>query len=105
MAEGLQRGAAGATPGIANLLPGACQELYEATLANDVERIAAAQKQVIAAGNMYQRGRSIGQMLSALKTAMNLRGLCGPDMLPPLQRLDDAERESLRREMIRLGIL
>lgn len=105
MAEGLRKGAVGATPGIANLLPRACQQLYEAALANDSEKVAAAQKQIMDGGTMYQRGRSISQMLSALKTVMSLRGLCGPDMLPPLQRLDDSEREKLRQEMVRLGIL
>jgi len=105
MAEGLRRGAAGATPGIANLLPNACQQLYEAVLANDPEKVEAARRRVVDGGAMYQRGRSIGQMLCALKTAMSLRGLCEPNMLPPLQRLDDIDREKLRQEMVRLGIL
>jgi dihydrodipicolinate synthase/N-acetylneuraminate lyase len=105
MAEAFRRGAVGATPGIANLLPEACERLYEGALANDAEKIAAAQKQVTESGAMYQRGRNFGQMLAALKTAMNLRGLCGPDMLPPLQRLNDVEREKLRQEMVKLEIL
>jgi 4-hydroxy-tetrahydrodipicolinate synthase len=105
MAEGLRLGAAGATPGIGNLLPKACQQLYEGVLANDPDKVARAQKQIMEGSALYQRGRSFGQMLSALKTAMSLRGLCGPDMLPPLMKADDAEREKLRQEMARLGML
>jgi 4-hydroxy-tetrahydrodipicolinate synthase len=105
MAEGLRLGAAGATPGIGNLLPKACQHLYEGVLANAADKFARAQKQIMEGSALYQRGRSFGQMLSALKTAMNLRGLCGPDMLPPLMKVDAAEREQLRQEMVRLGIL
>jgi dihydrodipicolinate synthase/N-acetylneuraminate lyase len=105
MADGLQRGAAGATPGIANLLPRACRQLYDGVLARDAGRVASAQRQIADGCAMYQRGRHLGQMLAALKTAMSLLGLCGPDMLPPLLKADDAERQQLRQEMKQLGLL
>jgi len=105
MAEGLRRGAAGATPGIANLLPKACQQLYEGVLANDPDKVARAHKQITEGGALYQRGRPIGQMMAALKATMSFHGLCGPDVLPPLLKLDDADRDKLRREMVRLGML
>ena len=105
MAEGLRLGAAGATPGVGNLLPRVCRQLYEAALAKDAARVAQANKEMMEGGMGYQRGRSFGQSLAALKAAMSFHGLCGPDMLPPLQALDAAEREKLRQEMVRLGML
>jgi dihydrodipicolinate synthase/N-acetylneuraminate lyase len=105
MADGLRRGAAGATPGIANLLPKTCQQIYEGVLANDSGKIARAQKQILEGSALYQRGRSFGQMMAALKATMSFLGLCGPDVFPPLLKLDDADREKLRQEMVRLGLL
>jgi hypothetical protein len=54
---------------------------------------------------LYQNGRSLGQSLVALKAALHCRGLCPPNVLPPLIPLAEAEVNGLREQMDRLSLL
>ncbi len=105
MAEGLKLGAQGIVPSVGNLMPQECQQLHEFIQRGDLtgsERYAERMKTVAA---IYQRNRTLGQSIAALKTAVHHLGICGPDMLPPLLRLDESERSAVRAEMQQLGLL
>jgi dihydrodipicolinate synthase/N-acetylneuraminate lyase len=104
MAEGLKLGAAGIVPSVGNLVPEVCQQLHECIKRGDLagaERPAERMKSVAAA---YQRNRTLGQSLAALKGAMSLLGVCGSDVLPPLLPLSKEELQSLQAEMAQLGL-
>jgi 4-hydroxy-tetrahydrodipicolinate synthase len=105
MAKMLLLGADGIVPSVGNLVPDLCHQLYESARAGDRARVADMEKKLIETAMLYQHGRTLGQSLGALKAAMNFRRLCEPTVLPPLLTLNENERESIRQEMVRLGIL
>jgi len=53
---------------------------------------------------LYQRQRTLGQSLAALKAALAEMGLCQPHMLPPLLECPAEERAKVRAEMEELGL-
>ena len=55
--------------------------------------------------SLYQKGRTLNESLAVLKAAMYCRGLCAPDVLPPLHRVSEAEVEKIRRQMTELHLL
>lgn len=105
MASGLRQGAHGIVPSVGNLVPETCQQFCDAAQRGDwaAAEQAAARMNTVAA--LYQKGRTLGQSLAALKAALQLKGICGPHMLPPLLPLATSECDTLRTEMARLGLL
>lgn len=91
--RGLELGADGFVPGIGNVLPDACQALYDAFRAGDTDAAERAQQRMKAIGDTYQAGRPVAHGVALLKTALHALGLCGPAVLPPLVLLDEAERK------------
>jgi 4-hydroxy-tetrahydrodipicolinate synthase len=53
-------------------------------------------------GALYQSGRTLGESLSALKSVMHHRGICGPMVMPPLTMIDHANQQALAVEFDRL---
>ena len=94
-AQALKWGAAGDVPSSGNLVPELCSAIYSSACAGDWEAVEEAQDKADAVGVAYQKGRTLGQSLAALKYAMHRRDLCEPAMLPPLQELSAAEREQV----------
>jgi 4-hydroxy-tetrahydrodipicolinate synthase len=105
MARMLLLGADGIVPSVGNLVPDLCHELFVSAGAGVQSKVEQLEKRMMEAAMLYQRGRTLGQSLAALKAAMSLKGLCGPAVLSPLRTLDEEERESIRQEMLRLGLL
>jgi 4-hydroxy-tetrahydrodipicolinate synthase len=105
MLQGLRLGARGVVPSVGNLIPEVCQGLCASAARGDwaeAERHAERMHAVVA---LYQKGRTLGQSLAALKAALHCRGLCGPQVLPPLLPLTLPEIETVRSEMSRLQLL
>jgi 4-hydroxy-tetrahydrodipicolinate synthase len=105
MAKGLKLGAEGIVPSVGNLIPDVCHLLCACARRGDwaeAERHAARMSAVSA---LYQNGRTLGQSLAALKAALSCRGLCEPNMLPPLLPLAEAEVTRLRQQMSGLRLL
>ena len=105
MVPGLKQGAAGIVPSVGNLIPGVCQKFYESAQRGDWVDAERQFDRMKAVTELYQKGRTIGESLSVLKSAMALRGLCGPDVVPPLRQVSAAEREKLREQMVALQLL
>ena len=105
MEQGLKRGADGIVPSVGNLIPHVCHQLCAASKKGDW---AAADKLVArmnAVAALYQKGRNLNESLAALKAAMHCRGLCLPQVLPPLRRVSAAELERIRQHMNELHLL
>lgn len=87
-AFGLTNGADGFIPSGGNLNPGLCSRLYAAALTGDSTLVASLQKEIDALVADYAvDGYSeygIGRSVARLKRRMAQRGLCGPNVLPPL---------------------
>jgi len=105
MARMLSLGADGIVPSVGNLVPELCQDLFASVRAGHAAKVEQLHKRMMETAMIYQRGHTLGQSLSALKTAMSLKGLCEPTMLMPLANILPEERERIRQEMLRLGLL
>ncbi|MCX6896433.1 MAG: dihydrodipicolinate synthase family protein [Verrucomicrobia bacterium] len=104
MGKMLLRGADGIVPSVGNLLPALCQEMFAAGRAGDKSKTEQVEKKLTEAATLYQRDRTLGQSLAALKAAMSFHGLCSPAMLSPLLPLTEKELDALRQEMVYLGL-
>lgn len=93
----------GLVPSSGNLYPDRWHRLYEAARAGDWATAEKLQAALDALNPVFQRNRTLGQSLAALKAGLGIRGLCGPDMVPPLRALCPADQEVVRAELRRLG--
>ena len=90
-AHSLELGADGIVPSTGNFVPKHFRALYDAAVAGDMAEAERLQKLTDSMAVIYQQGRPLGQQLAALKYIMELRGLCGHEMLAPLTMLGDDE--------------
>jgi 4-hydroxy-tetrahydrodipicolinate synthase len=100
----LEAGADGYVPGVGNLLPRFVHDSLHVLLeGSDAER-ASAQRRLDEVNAVYQKGRSVTQMFAALKALLEIAGLCGRHVLPPLQALGDEETRRLQRALGEVGV-
>lgn len=102
-AEGLEAGAAGLVPSLANVFPRIFAELYASAVRGDFDRTRELQKEIVEmnAINLYS-----GSWLSAVawrKTALALMGICGEAMTSPYVPVDSATRASIAVLVARRG--
>jgi 4-hydroxy-tetrahydrodipicolinate synthase len=102
--EALRLGYDGLVPGSGNLVPELWQELYRHARAGRWPAAEALQERLDTIAQVFQRDRSLGDSLAALKVAMTARGLCGPTVLPPLQTLNGAACEAIKKELAALDL-
>jgi len=105
MARGLKLGADGIVPSAGNLIPDVCRQVCEAAGRGDWAEMDRCDVRMAEVTALYQKGRKLGESLAALKAMLACRGLCGPDVLPPLRAVSKSEMETIRREMARLHLL
>ncbi len=91
----LEQGADGMVPSTGNLAPAVYRGIYDAVLAGDTAAAAKAQQKADAISEMYQKNRILSHSLAAFKVMLSAYGLCGPDVLPPLYRMPQAEEQQL----------
>lgn len=103
-AKALKLGFDGLVPSSGNLVPQLWQELYEQARAGNWDKAEALQTRLNAIAQVFQRNRTLGESLAALKAMMETRGLCGPTVLPPLSTLDPAGRQNVQRELAALNL-
>ena len=96
-ARALELGADGIVPSTGNFVPEMYRQLYEAALGGDMATANRLQKETDEISKIYQKDRTLGQSLAALKVVMQAKGLCGPDMLMPLTRLSAEEEKNIRQ--------
>lgn len=98
-AKALKLGFDGLVPSSGNFVPQLWRELYDLSLAAQWEKADALQTRLNTIAQVFQRNRTLGESLAALKVMMETRGLCGPTVLPPLTTLDPSGREIVQRDL------
>ena len=94
-AHSLELGGNGIVPSTGNFVPEMFQQLYEAAIAGDMATANRLQDETNEIAKIYQKDRTLGQSLTALKVMMQTKGLCEPWMLMPLTRLTAEEEKAI----------
>jgi len=105
MARGLRLGADGIVPSVGNLIPDICHQLYACAQRGDWAAVELHATRMNVVAGLYQTGRTLGESLAALKAALYCRGICEPNVLPPLLPLTEGETRELRGQMSQLKLL
>jgi 4-hydroxy-tetrahydrodipicolinate synthase len=96
LAEAVLLGAHGGMAGGSNVNPRLFVDLYEAAVANDMNRVATLHQQAIQFDNaVYRATEDPHNPLRALKAALSITGICGEAMTPPLRPISTRERETI----------
>jgi 4-hydroxy-tetrahydrodipicolinate synthase len=96
----LLMGADGIVPSTGNIVPQMYKNLYEAILVNDISLAEKFQKETDEVALLYQKDRTLGQSLAALKVMMETKNWCHPFMMPPLTRLSEDENDKIKQSML-----
>ncbi|MBL9208429.1 MAG: dihydrodipicolinate synthase family protein [Opitutaceae bacterium] len=94
----MRAGADGFVPGGGNFAPSLMRELMDRLVAGD-PAADAVQRRIDAVNATYQKGRTISQLFAALKGILEIKGLCGRHVFPPLLPVSDEELGIIRREL------
>ncbi len=102
-ARSLELGGDGIVPSTGNFVPQMFQALYEAAISGDMDTANRLQQETDAIARIYQKDRTLGQSLAALKVMMGTLNLCQPWMLMPLTRLPEEEEQAIAEKAIACG--
>jgi len=94
-AHSLELGGDGIVPSTGNYVPEMFRQLYDAAIAGDMTTAYRLQDETNEIAKIYQKDRTLGQSLTALKVMMQTKGLCEPWMLMPLTRLSAEEEQAI----------
>jgi 4-hydroxy-tetrahydrodipicolinate synthase len=94
-AEGLIGGSDGLIPSTGNLVPKLYQSMLKAVEDGDFDEAYQLQEFSDIVGDLYQKGKTLGESLWALKVLMRENGLCEAVVMPPLQPMSTADEEQL----------
>jgi dihydrodipicolinate synthase/N-acetylneuraminate lyase len=94
-ADALINGSDGLIPSTGNLYPKLYDDMVKAVENGDNEEAYRLQKLSDVLGDLYQKGRLLGESLWALKFLMKQAGLCEPHVMPPLQLLSKEQENIL----------
>ncbi len=101
-AHSLELGGNGIVPSTGNYVPDMFNELYEAAIKGDMATANRLQDETNEIAKIYQKDRTLGQSLTALKVMMQTKGLCEPWMLMPLTRLPSDEEQTIATKVLAL---
>jgi 4-hydroxy-tetrahydrodipicolinate synthase len=94
-AHSLELGGDGIVPSTGNFAPEMFRQLYDAAITGDMDTANRLQDETNEIAKIYQKDRTLGQSLTALKVMMQTKGLCDPWMLMPLTRLSAEEEQKI----------
>lgn len=89
-------GSDGLIPSTGNLAPEIYSAMYNAFTEGNFKEVYAMQQLSDKYGDLYQKDKTLGESLWALKVLMKEKGLCEAVVMPPLQPLADSEAEKLK---------
>ncbi|MBO5549929.1 MAG: dihydrodipicolinate synthase family protein [Prevotella sp.] len=101
-AHSLELGGNGIVPSTGNFVPEMFQQLFDAAVAGDMATANRLQDETNEIAKIYQKDRTLGQSLTALKVMMSTKGLCEPWMLMPLTRLSADEEQAIAAKALAL---
>ena len=94
-AHSLELGGNGIVPSTGNYVPEMFSQLFDTAVAGDMATANRLQDETNEIAKIYQKDRTLGQSLTALKVMMQTKGLCEPWMLMPLTRLSAEEEQAI----------
>ncbi len=94
-AEGLIGGSDGLIPSTGNLVPKLYQNMLKAVDDGDFEEAFQLQEFSNTVGDLYQKGKTLGESLWALKVLMRENGLCEAIVMPPLLPMSEKDEQEL----------
>ncbi len=98
--DAILHGGHGAVPGGANVFPRLFVDLYEASLAKDLEKIETLRIKVMAIyKTLYNISDHPFAIPMSIKTALSVMGICNDYMAPPLERLSPQERQQIKKSL------
>jgi 4-hydroxy-tetrahydrodipicolinate synthase len=98
LAEAVLLGAHGGMAGGSNVNPRLFVDLYEAAVANDMNRVAALHQQAIQFDNaIYRTAEDPNNPLRGLKAALSIMGICSDAMTPPLRPISAREQDTIEQ--------
>lgn len=98
-AHSLELGGDGIVPSTGNFVPEMFQKLYKSAVDGDMVTANKLQDETNEIAKIYQKDRTLGQSLAALKVMMGTKGLCTPEMLMPLTRLSAEEEQAIKAKV------
>ena len=98
-AHSLELGGNGIVPSTGNFVPEMFGQLFDAALRGDWDTANRLQDETNEIAKIYQKDRTLGQSLTALKVMMQTKGLCDPWMLMPLTRLSAEEEQAIKDKL------
>ena len=98
-AHSLELGGNGIVPSTGNYVPEMFQQLFDAAVSGDMDTAYRLQDETNEIAKIYQKDRTLGQSLAALKVMMQTKGLCEPWMLMPLTRLSAHDEEEIKEKL------
>ncbi|MGZ3755074.1 MAG: dihydrodipicolinate synthase family protein [Mucilaginibacter sp.] len=94
-AEALIQGSDGIIPSTGNVCPGIYNDMFKAVKDGDHHKALKLQRISDQLGDVYQKGKLLGESLWGLKVLMQEAYLCDDYVMPPLQPLSAAEKNEL----------
>lgn len=94
-AEALIGGSDGLIPSTGNLVQWIYRDMLKAVESGDHDKVNKMQLLSDDYGSVYQRDKTLGESLWALKALMQYKGICGDTVMPPLQSLREEEKQRL----------
>ena len=91
----LQWGSDGLVPVTANLVPELYLDLYNATIQGDGDTANRLQNETNEISKIFQENRSLGDSLASIKALLNVSGICGTSMFPPLTAVTKEDEAQL----------
>lgn len=98
----MQLGADGIVPSTGNIVPEMYGKLYAAGMNNDWKECAKWQEVTDQVAVIYQKDRTLGESLAALKTLMKSVGICNETMMPPLTDLSETNARQTENNFVEL---
>jgi len=94
--ETIMHGGHGAVAGGANMFPKLFVDLYNASVANDLETISNLREKVLMLyQTIYQVGKHTSRYVKGTKCGLSVMGICNDYLAPPLHKFNPAERKQI----------
>jgi len=93
-------GGHGAVAGGANLFPRLYVDLYEASIANDLKKIALLRDKLIQIENkIYNVGENTSKYIKSIKCALSVMGICDDYVAHPFRKFDEFKRQQIENNL------
>jgi 4-hydroxy-tetrahydrodipicolinate synthase len=92
--------------GLANVAPALFVDIYGAAMSGELDAALRLQQRVDALSAIWSvDGDTDSSYLASMKAALDMLGVCGPDLAAPFRRLEGPARERVRAILERHGVL